>query len=275
MGRLPITLPACAEAAAAVRIAVLVLLSLAGAALLGAEKPDQLQPRGYVNDFAGVLDAQAEARLTELCVELERKTDAQLAIVTIRSLEGITVEEFAEQLFKHWGIGPRGENRGVLILLAVEDRKYRIEVGYGLESILPDGKVGGFGREMVPMLREADYHGALLRAAQRVAGVIAEDRGLSLSSAPPESYRPERRRTTDSPLVNILRLMFFLLFFGFWGVFLWILRTRGLGVGRRGRGGWGGWTGGWGGGGFGGGGGGGFGGFGGGSSGGGGASGGW
>ena len=68
-----------------------------------------------------------------------------------------------------WGIGPKQKARGVLILLAPNDRKYRIEVGYGLEGILPDGKVGGFGREAVPFLRQNDYSGAVLLMTERVA----------------------------------------------------------------------------------------------------------
>src|SRR6266849_6313067 len=102
---------------------------------LAAEKVEELQPQGYVDDFAGVLDAPTQAQLTALCGELDQKTGAQLAVVTIHSLAGLTVEDFAFRLATKWGVGHKGDNRGVLILLAVDDHKYRIEVGYGLEPI--------------------------------------------------------------------------------------------------------------------------------------------
>src|SRR2546428_9259748 len=124
-----------------------------------AEKVEELNPQGYVNDFADVLPSQARTRIAAICKEVDQKTRAQIAVVTIRKLDGIPIENFASKLYERWGIGPKSDNRGVLILLAVDDRRYRVEVGYGLEPILPDGKVGGFGREMVPNLRSGDYGG--------------------------------------------------------------------------------------------------------------------
>ena len=89
-------------------------------------------------------------------------------------------------LYKQWGIGSKATDHGVLILLAVQDRKYRIEVGYGLEPILPDGKVGGFGREAVPLLRQNNYNGAVSLMTSRVADVIAQDAGIELTGARPQ-----------------------------------------------------------------------------------------
>src|SRR5438270_3634998 len=119
-----------------------------------AEKPAQLKPRNYVNDFAGVLDQQTQARLNAMCLEVQQKTNAQITVVTVKTLEDEPKEQFANELFKQWGVGKKGTDRGVLILLATQDHEYWTEVGYGLEPILPDGKVGGFGREMVPILRQ-------------------------------------------------------------------------------------------------------------------------
>jgi len=253
---------------------VLVLLLIAGS-LSRAEKLEDLKPQGYVNDFAGVLSADAQARLTALCGEVDQKTKAQIAVVTIRTLEGNSIEDFTNRLYQRWGIGPKSDNRGVLILLAVDDRRYRVEVGYGLEPILPDGKVGGFGREIVPALRRNDYDAALLQLTGSIAAVIAEASGVSLSQRPPEPADSGNRNQPAIPFFLLIALGF-LLFGGLrflipWGLF-------GMGYRRR-RNWWGGggpWMGGgWSGGGFGGGGGGGFGGFGGGISGGGGASGSW
>jgi uncharacterized membrane protein YgcG len=147
-----------------------------------AEKFKDLQPQGYVNDFAGVLNAQTQAQITELCKEVDEKTQAQIAVVSVKTLEGLEAQDFANQLYKKWGVGHKGENRGVLILLAFNDHKYWTEVGYGLEPVLPDGKVGGFGRDMVPSLRAGDTNGALLRITAQIAEVIGDDRGVDLDT---------------------------------------------------------------------------------------------
>jgi uncharacterized protein len=244
-----------------------------------AELVKNLKPQGYVNDFAGVLSAQAKDKLTALCAEVDQKAKAQIAVVTVSSLEGEPIEQFSIDLATAWGIGPKQKDRGILIMLAPNDRRDRIEVGYGLEPILPDGKVGGFEREAVPFLRQNDYSGAILLITERVASVIAADQKVALDSlsgvpapAPESDYSP-------APFGNYVQILFIaiFIFFPFIGFLLRVLfgigspRSRYMGRG-------GGWYGGgsWGGGGFsGGGGGGGFGGFGGGSFGGGGASGSW
>jgi uncharacterized protein len=251
------------------------------AAAVQAEKFDQLRPQGYVNDFAAVLNPQAAQQITALCGEVDQKTHAQIALVTIHSLEGLEAPDFANRLFERWGVGHKSDNRGLMILLAVDDHKYWIEVGYGLEPILPDGKVGGFGREMVPRLRANDYSGALIQATSRIAQVIAQDRGVNLDSLAklPQPREPAAGGTGTSHLT--LGEIFFIIIilitiapFAFRLFFYYFLMSSFFGGSRRGGYGWGGSSGGWGGG-FGGGGGGGFGGFGGGLSGGGGAGGSW
>jgi len=241
-----------------------------------AEAPEQLKLQGYVSDFAGVLSPATHEQLTALCTEVDQKAQAQIAVVTIKSLGGQTIEDYAVALFARTGVGGKSTNRGVLILFAIDDHRDRIEVGYGLEPILPDGKVGGFEREVVPYLRATNYDAALLLMTHRVADVIAADRGITLSGSAPASpeLEPSSRRI---PSIVIFLGIFFLYYV--------IRAALSAGTGpqsRRRGGGW--WIGpmlggGFGGGGFGGGGfgggGGGFGGFGGGMSGGGGASGSW
>jgi uncharacterized protein len=257
---------------------------------LHAEKIRDLHPQGYVNDFAGVLSASAKEKLRALCAELDQKAGAQIAIVTVKSLEGESAQQYSFDLATQWGVGPKQKSRGLLILLAPGEHKYWFQVGYGLEPILPDGKVGGFGREAVPLLRQNDYDGAVLLMTQRVAAVIAEDKGVTLDAlrgAPssPSSPEPDEGSPNHSYHYNII--IFVIVIFLIRIVFSFIFRGSRTG-GRRGGGGW--WIGpmilggmfrggggSWGGGGFGGGGGGGggFGGFGGGSFGGGGAGGSW
>ena len=255
------------------------LLWLLAPALDRAEKLEQLKPQGYVNDFAGVLSQDTRSQLTALCTEVDQKAHAQIAVVTIHTLEGGAIEDFANRLYQRWGIGPKSDNRGVLILLAVDDHRYRVEVGYGLEPILPDGKVGGFGRAIVPDLRRSDYNGALLQLTNSVAAVIAEASGVTLSQgSPPPAPGESKESNHGLDPGALLMIVFAFLLYG--GIRFFIL-PRGFGSRRGYYGGrWGGpWVGGgWSGGGFGGfggGGGGGFGGFGGGMSGGGGASGSW
>ncbi|HYT07858.1 MAG TPA: TPM domain-containing protein [Rugosimonospora sp.] len=256
--------------------------------LAAAEKVEQLSPQGYVNDFAGVMDAESRQKITALCQELDQKADAQLAVVTIHTLEGDAVQDFANRLFQKWGVGPKGKDRGVLVLLAVSDRQYWTEVGYGLEPILPDGKVGGFGREMLPLLRQNQYGAALLQISSQIASTIAEDRGVTLTQSAPGAGPPAAEAPAPSFYgipPALLNLLILLLIFGGWRLVAFLFALGGLTRYRRGRGyrgGWwlgpmGGWgAGGWGGGGWGGSsGGGGFGGFGGGASGGGGAGGSW
>lgn len=231
-----------------------------------AQPVSQLRPVGYINDFAHVLDSNTIAQLESTCQQIDQKAHAQIAVVTIQSLDGSDIESYAVDLFKQWGIGSKASNRGVLILFATQDRHYRIEVGYGLEPILPDGKVGSIGREAVPLLKQGDYNGAVLLMTSQVAEVIAQDAGIQLEGAhpaAPEAGRDETDHGSSFGLISILAIIFI------------ILIVTGLGRLLLGLFFFGGGSGGWGSGGFGGGGGGGFGGFGGGSSGGGGASGSW
>jgi uncharacterized protein len=256
---------------------------------LAAEPVASLSPSNYVNDFAGVLDAATVARLNDLCRQVEQKAQAQISVVTVKSLDGQDPLSYAVALYQKWGIGAKGKDRGVLILLATADHKYQIQVGYGLEPILPDGRVGGFGREAVPILKNGDDAGAVTLMTARVASVIAQDAGVTLDNQP----RSAARREQPAPHLGagaVIALILVILFVvipilraifrgggggrgagsGFlWGL-LWSMLFSNMGGGRGGFGGGGGF------GGFGGGGGGGgFGGFGGGSTGGGGAGGSW
>ena len=243
------------------------------------QKLPALKPVGYVNDFASVLSQSTKFQLTALCREVDQKAHAQIAVVTVKSLDGRPIEEFSVGLATKWGIGPKQSERGVMILLAVEDRRYRFEIGYGLESILPDGKTGAIGREAVPYLRDGNYDAAVLLMTQRVAEVIAQDRGVVLTVGTSLPH-PRRTASRDEGKRGALFQIFLPLAFLAFVIYAAIKRST-QPASRRYRGGGGWWVGpmmgggGWGGGGFGGSGGGGFGGFGGGSFGGGGASGSW
>jgi uncharacterized protein len=256
------------------------LLVLAWSGLAWGERVQDLPaPTNYVNDFAKVLSPGTLASLNALCAQVDRQAHAQIAVVTVKSLDGEPIENFATALEDKWKVGKKGTDRGLLLILATDDRKYRVEVGYGLEGILPDGRVGDIGRAMVPYLRQNDYDGAVTMAVRQIAGVIAADAGVTLNLGPRPAYAPAQQAkplTLGEVLVLgviLLLVIFFLARVGGSGLLGFLI---GMFMGGGGGGGWGGrggGGGGWGGGG--GGDGGGFGGFGGGSSGGGGASGSW
>jgi uncharacterized protein len=226
-----------------------------------------------VNDFAGVLSPETRSHLETLCTEVDRQAHAQIAVVTIHTTGDDTIDDFAVRLEEKWKVGAKGTDKGVILLLATDDHRYRFEVGYGLEPILPDGKVGTIGREMVPYLRQGNYDAAVTLGVQKVSEIIAKDAGVTLTTPAPTV--PQHQRHPGNAIVDILLAIFALFVFisllrsgpnGWAGFLLGMILGNLLGGGR-GRGG----------GGFGGGGdgGGGFGGFGGGGSGGGGASGSW
>jgi len=265
------------------------VLLVFGVSTVSADDISKISPTGYVTDLAGVIPQSTKQRLDALCTELDQKTGAQLAIVTVKSLDDRPIEDYAVELFKHLGVGSKKESSGILLLLAPNDRKYRIEVGYGIEPVINDARAGDAGRAMVPFLRQNDFGSAVEVAAWQLAKYIADDRGVTLSGQPPARAIANTSRGRGLP---ISPFAFFIILFIVLRVFGSIISK---GSGRRGGSGLGGcwWllpflmsgggrgSGGggssWGGGGFGGGGdsGGGFGGFGGGSSGGGGASGSW
>src|ERR1700684_3960283 len=150
------------------------------------------KPTGYVNDYARVLSPTTRAQLEALCTEVNDKAKAQIFVVIVPSLGDRTVEDYSLDVATKWGVGPKQTSSGILIFLAENDHKYLTQVGYGLEPILPDGKVGGFGREMVPYLRQGNYDAAVTLMTRRIADVIAQDRGIALSGAPPPTPQTNR-----------------------------------------------------------------------------------
>jgi uncharacterized protein len=265
------------------RVFTLLSLAFLGAVRAYPEDIKNIHPAGYVTDLAGIISAEKKESLEALCTEVEQKTGAQMAIVTVQSLESESVEQYAVDLFKQLGVGEKKDNRGVLLLVAPNERKYRIEVGYGLEPVINDARAGDAGRAMVPFLRQNDFGKAAEVGAWQLAKYIADDAGVTLSGQPPAVRHQAQGGNFKFP-VGLLLIAFFVLFrvisnlsrrgggrgSGGGGGLLWFL----LGMLSSGGGRSSGDGGSWGNGGFGGSGGG-FGGFGGGSSGGGGASGSW
>ena len=216
-----------------------------------AEKVADLpQPTDYVSDFAHVLSPEAIARLDALCLQLDHSAaSAKIAVVTVHDLDGDDAADYATQLEDHWKMGDKNkasaQNLYAMVLLAVADHKYRIEVGYGLEGILPDGKTGDIGRDMVPDLKAGDYDGAVTTAVGEVAQVIADDAHITLDNAPTPSTEPvPQHQSSGSDAFGGIIVTIFVLFFlfrvlgslglfGLWGLSLF----SGGGRGRSGFGG--------------------------------------
>ena len=216
-----------------------------------------------VNDYAHLIGTSYERRMDVLAREVLEKTGAVLVVATVENMDGMEVDDYANRLYEVWGIGKRGEDRGVLFLLAVQERRIRIEVGYGLEGILPDGLAGSIlDRYAVPDFREGDYGRGFYRSMLAVAGVIAEDAGVEITGAIPLSSRSrvhsEREEERGGSLFFII-MFIFLMIVTRGRILPWLFLSMMMGGGRGGGFGGGGFSGG-------------FGGFGGGMSGGGGAS---
>jgi uncharacterized membrane protein YgcG len=138
------------------------------------------KPSGPVNDFADILDAPTLAELKALSADVEAQTTSEIAVVTVTSLDGMSVEEYANRLFREWGIGQKAADNGVLILVAPSERKIRIEVGYGLEGVLPDGLAGQIIREeFTPQFKDGHYPQGILLGTRRVAEVVRRNHTLT------------------------------------------------------------------------------------------------
>jgi len=195
--------------------ALLVLLICAAGRIASAQTVDQVAPQvkatGYVTDLAGVLSQSGRAQIDALCTEVSQKTQAEIAVVTIKSLGDQSLEDYSHDLAEKLGLGPKGQGRGILILFATDDHKDRVEVGYTLEPILPDGKVGGFLREATPDLRANNYDAALYLVTRRIADVIAADKGVTLTGSPLPSPEDDRGSPRIPPIV--IPLIIFFIFF--------------------------------------------------------------
>jgi uncharacterized protein len=130
-------------------------------------------PTGFVSDFAGMLDAASRTALEAKLAAFAKETGHEIAVAIVPSLGGDTVENFAEKLFKDWGIGKRGTDNGALLLIARDDRKFRIEVGYGLEGALTDAQSFWILKNvLMPAFREGNYASGLDAAAEKIMSAV-------------------------------------------------------------------------------------------------------
>lgn len=207
----------------------------------------------YVQDYAQVLSAEDKRKLLSIGQELDNKTTAQLSVVTVKTLDGQPIEDYALSILREWGIGSKEKNNGALIVVAVQDRRSRIEVGYGLEGLLTDGLTGRIqDQAMIPYFRKGNYAAGIVNGYAVTASLIAKDAGVQLTAINSEQVAVPAKTTNNTDqeypfwlklLIGvgiILLLIIDNLFLG--GVltqmlFFMFLRGRGGGGGRGGFGG--------------------------------------
>lgn len=188
------------------------LLTSCFSLLASAGQADFPKPTGRVNDFAGILDASVEAEIDRLLDDLERNTSSEVAVAIVQSLDGMSVEEYANRMFKAWGVGQAKQDNGVLVLVAPNEREMRIEVGYGLEGVLPDGLAGEIIRDQfTPRFREDDYAAGIRNGVRRVAEVVERHQVLT----PDELARFNESSSDNAPTWVIIPFLGLFVAIGF------------------------------------------------------------
>lgn len=208
----------------------------------------------YVQDYAKVLPEEVKAKINRAGTAVQQKTKAQLVVVTVDTLNGAPIEEYALEILRTWGIGDKELNNGVLVLVAVNDRKSRIEVGYGLEGALPDGKTGRVQDEfMLSYFKDGDYSNGILNGYMALSQEILQEyktTAADVNAPVPKVKAPESKSIIDTIIdmigIGIVIVLIILDFMFFGGRFTMLILSL---ISRRGGGGGGGYGGGSGGGG--------------------------
>ena len=210
---------------AAFSLFVVLALAAPSHGLQAQEIPD---PVGYVNDFAGVFDADTEAELERILRLAEEETSAEIVAVTVTDLGGTTIEDYSVRLFEQWGIGKRGEDNGVLLILALEEREVRIEVGYGLEGVITDGRAGRILDEaVIPEFRDGNYALGILNGLYEIRLAIENSDGAV----------PSADSSSDDVITRVLDFLsdhyWALLIFGPMTIYVlgYMARTRSVALG--------------------------------------------
>ena len=174
---------------------------------------------GFISDNANVLDTGAKNSINAFLWDLQKKTGADIAVVTVKSLDGKSIEQTALDVGREFKIGKKGENTGAVVLVAPNERKLRIEIGYGLEGIIPDGKAGRIRDEqMLPYFRQGDYQSGIWRGTYQLADYIARAYGVTLSVNGPVPQQPSSG--DDFGFLLLIIIIFFCIRFGIFPIFI-------------------------------------------------------
>lgn len=157
------------------------------------QPPDQ--PGKRVVDLAGIMDQNSRLSLESYLAQIEKATTAQIVVLTLNSLDGEDIEGFSIRTAERWKLGVKGKDNGILITVAVKDRKYRIEVGYGLEQIIPDSLAGTIGRTyFVPEFRQGRYSAGIIKAVHEIGSRIAKSHGVEVKNIPENFKRSKQEK---------------------------------------------------------------------------------
>lgn len=205
--------------------AVLFLFFLILIPVLSISPQNYPSPSGFINDFASVLTKEDKDWMESVAREIASKSGVEIALATIPSISPYSIEDYSIGLAETWGVGKAKEDTGLLIVFALSEKRIRFEVGYGLEGILPDGRVGSImDRTMLPDLRENKFSSGLRAGFDAAAAVVAEEYGLEITGLPEAS--DVAGENGGFPVEIII---FFLIFFFAGGRFFWplLFLTRG------------------------------------------------
>ncbi len=170
------------------------------------------KPRGAVNDFTGIIDAASVQTMENLAREVLEKTGTSIVVAVVTSIGDNAPDDYANRLYQAWGIGAKGKDRGVLVFLALQERKVRIETGYGVEGILPDGLTGEIlDKQVLPDLKAGQYGQGLTKGVVALAAVIARDARVTLTGVPslsaPRETAPRRGINLFTVILIIIALV--------------------------------------------------------------------
>ena len=197
----------------AIFLTLIVMLLLPSACFARNQVPDYA---GRVSDFAGVISPEYNSKISSLISEIDQKTSAEIVVVTLNSISPYSESEYAQMIFDKWKIGKKGKDNGILILLAVKQRRWRIQTGYGLEGAVPDARCFQIGEtQMVPYFKKRDFSQGLYYGVAAVADVIAKDAGVSLNSLQGVTLLKKSKVSTS---VFVGGCIFMFLFFLTWSM---------------------------------------------------------
>ena len=195
-------------------LALGIIVLLFGAAASGASD-NFPKPVGAVNDFARVIPSDYKNRMEGLAQEVLEKTGTAIVVVTVESIGDNELNDYANRLYKAWGIGKKGEDKGVLIFLTLKERKFRIETGYGVEGILPDGLVGEIrDRYAIPYFKKGDFGQGLSNTVTALASVVAKAANVSITGGITVAQPGEKKvgqRGSVLPLIILVLIVVSLL----------------------------------------------------------------
>ena len=188
-------------------ILVLTLTAVSATTPVGYAQANLPMPSHYVEDYANVINPSEENSLNGILQELEQKTGAQYIVLTVQTTDGMSIEQYAFELAEKWKLGQKGKDNGMLFVLAKNDRKWRFEVGYGLEGFVTDQYSGRIGRNvLVPYIKQGNISRGIYESNLQIVQRIAGEYGVNLSGMPKLTPAPHRRALPFCSLLPLLSL---------------------------------------------------------------------